>query len=36
LENIEKLATAVVSEVDGYAERKKGNDRYEEEYQIKV
>jgi hypothetical protein len=24
-ENTEKLVTAVVSEVDGYAERKKGN-----------
>jgi hypothetical protein len=35
-ENTEKLVTAVVSEMDGYAERKKGNDWYEDECQIKV
>jgi hypothetical protein len=34
--NSEKVVSAVVSEVAGCAERKKGNDWYDEECQIKV
>ena len=34
--NSEKVVSAVISEVVGCAERKKGNDWYDEECQIKV
>ena len=35
-EDTEKVATVVVSELGGSEERKKRNDRYEEECQLKV
>ena len=35
-ENIKQVVTVAASEVLGYVERKKGNDWYDEECQIKV